>query len=69
MVSILNNVKKEDLAKSLVTCDLATRLNVSRIKFAERAIYEQAIYNALICLVFQSTSVHTKPQKARNNIK
>ena len=69
MVSILNNVKKEDLAKSLVTCDLATRLYVSRLKFAERAIHEQAIYYVLICLVFQSTSVHTKPQKERNNIK
>ena len=52
MVWILNNFKK-DLAKSLVAFNLAIRL----LMFQDLTLRkEQAIYNALICPVFQSTS-------------
>ena len=58
---ILNNFKK-DLAKSLVACDLAIRL----LMFQDLTLRkEQAIYNVLICPVFQSTSIHTNPRRQR----
>ena len=60
---ILNNFKK-DLAKSLVACDLAIRLLMFQHLTLRK---EQAIYNVLICPVFQSTSVHTtgNPRRQR----
>ena len=55
-------ISKKDLAKSLVACDLAIRL----LMFQDLTLRkEQAIYNVLICPVFQSTSIHTNPRRQR----